>query len=626
MGRLRAFRGRPAVVTAGRLRHVSLEGSLLAFVALLLVGGCQLGEAPAIPPPAPVDVEMEGPALAEGPEDADVVRMREAARLLSESERALQAGDPEDALDRLREVESRFSDVPGTALALKLGARAHLALEEWPEAEEAAGRYLTRVDPEAPEGQEGTLLLARSRLGGGLEGGFETLFQIRADGPAPVLDAAEEVAVQAARNLDLPVLRDLVREAPRHPRLLPVFQVELATRRALMGDMEEGRELAARALELSPGPQVAEEARVLMEGRLEGLDRELVTMGAILTESGPPSLRNLSGEIRSGVEVALAEAEAAGAPVHFQVLDDGAELDRISRHVEQLESQGVAGLLGPLEDDGLAAAARARRSGLPMISPTARVLPPDAAHVFSLAGIDPAGSQALARLALGSGIRQVVVLHPRTAEMEEEAHHFRRAFEGGGGRILRTLVYAPGTTSFAEPFNEVLRLNPQGLVLLLPPDDVDLIGPQVAFYGVDDLEELAILGNDVWSSEGVLQTVSPRHTEGVLTVTARVEGSRYGPRWDAFVQRYEEQFQRTLRSPVPALGYDAARLLLQATREGGGTPSGTAAALGQIRDFPGATGTLSVVDGRIQRQYTPVRIENREPIPIGNREPVPIRR
>ncbi|MFW5905192.1 MAG: ABC transporter substrate-binding protein, partial [bacterium] len=208
----------------------------------------------------------------------------------------------------------------------------------------------------------------------------------------------------------------------------------------------------------------------------------------------------------------------------------------------------------------------------------------------------------------------VVVLNPRTTEMTLEARVFTETFEGGGGRILQRITYTPGSTTFEEHFEEVTRLEPQGLVLLLPPEDVELVGPQVAFYEVDEME-ITILGSEAWSSQSVLEQVDARHTEGVLTVTSRADPESFGPRWDRFVDAYEEQFQRTLRSPMPALGYDAALLLLHAAREGDGSPEATARALEEIRGFEGATGVLDVVDGRIQRSYQPVRIENRRPVP-----------
>lgn len=557
---------------------------------------------------------MEGPALDEGVPDTDPARVREAADVLARGEAALAAGDAEGALDRASDIAARFPRVPGTTVALWLEARAQAALGDWEPAEAAAESYLARGAPDAAEEAEVRLLLARVRIDGSLAGGIESLFEIPADAPAAILHEAEALALSTAVGLSLPVLRDLVDEAPRHPRVLPAFQVELATRTALLGDETSARTLAEAALELEPGERVGERARAVLRGELEAVEAELVSMAALLSEGGPPSLRSLAAEIRAGVEVALSEAEATGRPVRFTVLDDQASNARVETLVRQLEGEGAVGLVGPLDDAMVRAAAQARSRPFPIISPTARLLPDGAENVFSLTGVDPGSAETLARLALDAGIREVVVFHPRRSEMQEEAQNFRRAFEAGGGVIRRVLQYAPGTTDFAEPFREVVRLQPRGLVLLLPPEEIELVAPQVAFFGVDDLE-ITIFGNDAWSSETVLERVPIRHTNGVLTVTSRDGPGSYGPGWRAFVEAYESHFRRTLRSPVPALGYDAANLFLAAVQSGDGTPEGTARALDSIRGYPGATGRLSVVDGRIRRTWTPVRLENREPVP-----------
>jgi len=605
-------RGRPIAAPVGRLRGVVPVLALLVAVAT----GCQLGEGPSpAAPPTPEPAVLEGPALADGPTDEAEARVRSAAQLMGEARAALDAGNPDEALQAAEEIEAQYADVPGTLEALWLQARAHRELEAWEAADGAVDRFLARGPGTEEERVQGLLLRADVRISGGLDGGLESLFQLPDDASESILEPAEALAVETADAMTLPVLRDLLDEAPRHPRLYPAFQVEMAVRRALMGDMERSRELASAALELSPGPAVAERARNLAAGRLDDLDLEMVSLGALLSEGGPPSLRNLSQEIREGIEVALADAEGQGLPVRFQVMDDQASPGEVARLVRELEQGGAAGMLGPLDERGLQAAAEARQGALPLISPTARGLPAGRSNVFSLTGVDPSAPRALAQLARDAGVGEVVILHPRTPEMEEEARFFREAFQERGGLVRRTLVYPPGTTSFAEPFQEVVRLAPQGLVLLLPPDQVQMVAPQVAYFGVDDLE-ITLLGNEVWSTPAVLEEVNPRHTDGVLTVSAGGGAGRFGPGWDDFVDRYEQHFQRTLRSPVPALGYDAARLLMHAAREGGGSPEGTAEALARIRDFPGATGLISVVDGRIQRSYTPVRLQGREALPF----------
>jgi ABC-type branched-subunit amino acid transport system substrate-binding protein len=84
-----------------------------------------------------------------------------------------------------------------------------------------------------------------------------------------------------------------------------------------------------------------------------------------------------------------------------------------------------------------------------------------------------------------------------------------------------------------------------------------------------------------------------------------------------FVEAYEAQFRRTLRSPIPALGYDAALLLLESIRATGArTPADLARGLASIVDLPGATGTLSIRDGRIVRRHRLVRFQDGVLVPL----------
>lgn len=566
------------------------------------------------PPPAPAPTP-EGPALEEGERDPE--EGRAAARLLAEGERLLGEEDPEGALERAREVEERYPRAVGSAGALLLGARAERALERWDEAERSVGRYLDVAPADDPRRGEAALLRARIRHEGDLAEAVPALFQVPSASPARVLDEAQGLAGEMAERLGTSDLRFLVEEAPSHPAVLPPFLVELAVREHLAGNESRARELARRALGLAPLDEVAERATHVLEGRLEEVEPAAVVLGALLPESASPSLQELARQIRRGVELAAElETEREGRPVRFRAVDDHGDPRQAVRGLRDLERGGVAGVIGPVLEDLLEETLRARSEPVPVISPTARFVPEGVRGVYSLAASEPGPPRLLARVARSRGIETVVILHPRSPDMEAQAWWFQDAFHDLGGVVLRRLAYAPGTTSFEEQMREVVFLEPDGFVLFVPPEDVELVAPQIAFWGVDDLEGLRILGGEAWSSERVLEAVPPRHTEGVLTVTSRTPGGDFGPGWREFVEAYEEHFQRTLRAPTPALGYDAARLLLEATRRSDGTPEGTLRALERIRDFPGATGLLSVVDGRIQRSYLPVRIERRSLVPI----------
>lgn len=627
----------------------------LPVIALLLVlipaSGCRMvGTADPAPAAAPVEVAA-GPAIEDGVSDA--ATDRETARLLSEGEELLRAERASEAREQALTIEERYPTAEGSGLALWLRARASADLEDWSDAEEAARRYTGLVDEDGPFHGEATLLQARARWEGGLGGGIESLFAVSADADDDVLAEAEELAAAWAAELDTSVLRDLATEAPPHPRVLPPFLVELAVRRDLSGARSEAEELAERALSLSPGPEVAERARAVVDGTIGDELEIAAVIGVILPDSGPPSLLQLAREIEEGVETAIAvEERDARFPVRLvRVVEGSGNQAELIRAVQELERAGVAAAVGPLMDPILQPAARARSGALPMLSPTSRTVPEGEAGVFSLTAADPEAGRALARLVLDRGPSEVILVHSSAPDVLDEVQWFRETFEAGDGLIAETFSYPAGATNFEWPLSAIAEAagvlddpddldpadapepepepdpdldpdlelespEPTALVIIGQADEIQLLAPQLFFYRIREIEDLVLFGSEAWTSDAVLQGVQTRHTDGVLAVTTRTEDGGYGPGWVDFVQAYEERFQRTLRSPVPALGYDAARLLIRGARAGGGDSRRALDALEGIEGFPGATGLLSVVDGRIQRAYTPVRIEGRRTVPL----------
>jgi ABC-type branched-subunit amino acid transport system substrate-binding protein len=582
-------------------------------VVLLLVGaGCTPVGTPGPAAPEPVP---EGPALRDGPRiPADA---RAAAGLLAEGEALLREGDAEGARERALEVESRYPEAVGSARALWLRARAERALERWRDGERTVAGYLDVAPSDDPLRGDAALLRARIRWEGELGGAVEALFQVPQGSRGRILDDAQSLGLEMARNMETALLRDLIREAPRHPAVLPPFLTELSVREFLAGNEIRSRELARDALGFSPGGEVAERAHAVLDGRVEEEVGVAVYLGGLLPESASPGLQELARAVRSGIELAVARsAERDRRPAQFVPVDDEGEFDGVARGIQLLEERGVTGVIGPVLEPLLDEAVRARSGSVPMISPTARVLPPGATGVYSLTAAEPGPPRLLARMALSREVESVVIMYPSTPDMVAQAWWFQEAFQAGGGIVIRSLTYGPGTTSFQGPLEEVVELEPDALILFLPPEDVEVVAPQIAYWGVDDLEGLLLFGNESWSSQRVIETVPTRHTDGVFTVSSREPDGELGPGWSDFEAAFEEHFMRSLRSPSAALGYDAASLLLEAARTGDGTPEGTLRALERIRDFPGATGLLSIVDGRIQRAYLPVQIQDRRLMPV----------
>ena len=182
------------------------------------------------------------------------------------------------------------------------------------------------------------------------------------------------------------------------------------------------------------------------------------------------------------------------------------------------------------------------------------------------------------------------------------------ALEGLRYAEIRALNLTEEDTLHVEELDSVALFVP------IPAEDVEYVAPQLTFYGVDTLG-VDIYGTSGWADSQTLETVDDRHTTGVVATTPVAAGPGSAG-YTRFREAYEGYFQRTLVSPVPALGYDAALLLLEAISGDARSPRQVEAALSRIRDLEGATGIFSVVEGRILRRQEVVRIVNGATIPV----------
>lgn len=363
-----------------------------------------------------------------------------------------------------------------------------------------------------------------------------------------------------------------------------------------------------------------------------------VRLGTILPLTGSPSFRRYAALIAEGVEVAAASYLGASAHITVVARDDAGDPTTAADDVQQLEADGAMAVVGLLDQEDLQAAATARTGVLPIISPTARVV--SGSDVYSLSGADPRAAASVAAYAAEAGFKRVAVVNSRAPESTEEADAFVNALEADGMPLAGRFDYPAGETSFGGPLKaaqaalrgeeiralqaklppgDTLHVNPDSLdpvALFIPvsPEDVELLAPQVTFFGLDTLG-IQVLGTSGWTDADVLKTVPNRHTDGVVA-TMPVSAGPGSAGYERFKEAYEAHFQRSLVSPVPALGYDAALLILEAAKSGARTPAELAEALKQVHDVEGATGIFSVRDGRVFRRTEVVRIEHGAFVPV----------
>lgn len=582
------------LLAAGRfVRRALLAGSVLLVGCFPVQAGS--GEDPA--QPRPVDPAIERGAVPSGGGAT-------AERLLTDARVALEGGDAETARRLTTEVIDDWGTVPGSSRAFWLRATAEEQLGDPAAAAADADRYVELLPSGDSRRGEAGLLAARNAQDAGQPiAGLRTLLRLEGGDAGAVEREALPLAQALVRRTPTDTLLALSETVPEtvFGRLV---RLESAVGLYFRGEVARAAQIGRDLLQQSLTPEDRRVAQSLVEGNAETVLGGDAAVGAILPTTGSPVLREYAAAIEEGIRVAFeTRAQESRRPVRLEVRDDGGDPARAERSLHELEAAGALGVIGPLLDRQLDAAARSRTTGLALVSPTAERVP-EMRGVYSLGSNDPGAARALAEYAAREGYQRVAVVYPRAPIAEADAQAFRAAFQnadGGLAREVREYTYDPGTTFFREQLTAVAEFEAQALVLPVPESDVELIAPQVSFFALDSLG-VQILGTGAWASPEVLDRVDSRHLDGVVVASARdPEGE--SPEYQQFVQRYEQVVRKTLRSPIPAFGYDAASLILEALGRGARTPADLEAQLEGIRDFPGATGRISIQDGQIVRRH-----------------------
>ena len=582
----------------------------LSIVTVVAIFGC----ATSAPPTVLVEAEPDPvePAIEEGSYTA--VQEAEVALLLAQAQSALDQEDFELAEARALEVEAEYGAAPGSVYALWIRARAAEGLGKPEESLEAVRRFRTYLT----EGDERVAEMALVE-GDALQALGRTAEAVAAWLPGPDEPPSEESLSRVEDHVEELTESELSELIESEEGLVASVLAELAFRQYAFGVAGAARRTAARALDYGATGR----AQGLAEGVLAGDVGEFLVVtriGAILPTSGSPSLRQFADGIQEGIRVALqmfGQAEGIRAATELVIQDSGGDIIGARIAFSAMEASEVLGVIGPLQEGALAEVAGRVQGPLAVISPTSPVVPEGSTGVYSLSSADPGAARALARYAISSDLYTAVVVYPESTDGAYEARAFSEAFQSSGGLILGEISYPTGATFFERQLRQAEALLPDVLVLPLPARDVELIAPQVTFFGLDSLE-IRILGTNGWSEEAMLSRVDTRHTNGVVTASPQpAEGELEG--YLRFVEAYESYYQRTLPDLVPALGYDAAALLLEAIRRGASTPGDLLETLEAMPGFSGATGRLFVDDGRVVRDHFVGCLQDRQVLNLAER-------
>jgi len=622
------MRGSSTRTRSGRARTHHASGRLLCL--LVLATGCQT-----VGGPGPRGVDSPGSTVVVQPGPISAQEQNEAARLWESARRSADARRFFEVLRTTDEILTRFpaSDVSGEAL--RLTAHAELEVDSLARAAATAERYLSLLGSRDLRAPEMRIVQARAAEDDEARRLDRLLRMTDAASPAQ-RDTAAALAREAADALSAQELRAVVDSVDTRGPVAPVAEARLAVALLEADSVQLSGTYARRAIESGASGEDLEWARGVLAGELpEGRARtRTFQIAAVMPTTGPPALAEYAAQVMEGVEIALMTVLGPEFTVGVVTADDEGDPELSAQRVRELEDRGVVGVIGFLEDQSLLYAAEARSNQMPLVSPTARSAPLAGDAVYSLEGADVPAARSIARYAASRAYQRVALLYPETPVADVEAEAFATMAESLGMTVAGRFTYAPGETFFEPQImgaRDALRsdelqnlalteadtlqvevLEPVALFMPVPPEDVELLAPQVIHFGLDTLG-IEILGTSGWTEPGTLNAVDPRLMDGVVA-TAPVQAGSEGE--EAFRMAYESHFQRSLVGTGPAVGYDAALLLLEALRPGRVLPEQVHSSFNGLTEIPGATGVFSVIDGRVVRRTQVVRIQNRTFVPV----------
>jgi branched-chain amino acid transport system substrate-binding protein len=348
--------------------------------------------------------------------------------------------------------------------------------------------------------------------------------------------------------------------------------------------------------EQKPGGTPAPQARTA-QGGTQPVSGPLL-IGSVGALTGPEAHFGL--ETQNGVQLAVEEANAAGGvqgrPLALRSYDSQSRPEEAANAVTRLVTQDrVLFIVGENQSSNtLAMAPAAAKGEVPLISPSStnpRVTSEGGPYVFRVCFTDTFQGQLLARYAREQlrAERVAMLVDQKSDYAVGLARVFAARFGALGGKVVAEEAYARGDSDFRAQLTRAKSQRPE--VLFIPGyySDVGPLARQARELGL----RATLLGGDGWDSGGRLGQLGGSAVEGALYST-HFAADNPGLRVQEFLGRYRARFGH-LPDALGALGYDAARVGIDALRRSGG--SGGAALREQIartREFEGITGRITL--------------------------------
>jgi branched-chain amino acid transport system substrate-binding protein len=328
-----------------------------------------------------------------------------------------------------------------------------------------------------------------------------------------------------------------------------------------------------------------------------------IVIGHFASMTGDTATFGVSAD--EGIRLAVNEINGAGGVLGKKVRliteDDRSLPDEAKTAVQKLINRDkVVALLGEIASSrSIAGAPIAQDSQVPMLSPgsTNPKVTEIGDYIFRACFIDPFQGTAMANFAMKDlGLKKFAVLYAVNSDYSDGLRRFfTDAVKANGGQIVADLSYTEKSdVDFKGQLTKIRDAKPDAIWVPGYYTEAGLICQQARELGIT----VPIMGGDGWDSDQTVQ-IGKQAVEGTY-FSNHYHADEDRPEVRRFVDTYKAAYKNPDGSPkipdaMAILGYDAMKLMADAIKRAGSTEGPKVRdALASTRDFPGASGTITI--------------------------------
>ena len=345
-----------------------------------------------------------------------------------------------------------------------------------------------------------------------------------------------------------------------------------------------------------------------------------IVIGHFASMTGDTATFGVSAD--EGIKLAVNEINSAGGVLGRKVkvitTDDRSLSDEAKTAVERLINQDkVVALLGEIASSrSIAGAPVAQDAQVPMLSPgsTNPAVTEIGDYIFRACFIDPFQGEALARFAMDElKLKRFAFLYPANSDYGVGLRKFiTDTLNTRGGQIVAEASYTEKSdVDFRAQLTKIKAANPEAVFVTGYYTEAGLIARQARELGLN----VPLIGGDGWDSDQTVQ-IGEQAVEGCY-FSNHYSADEDRPEVKKFVESYKQTFKNPNGSPktpdaMAVLGYDAMKLMADAIKRAGNTDGPKVRdALAQTKDFPGASGVITIDEKRnAKKAIVILKIEN----------------